>query len=163
MQNIKIQLNKKLELSIPANGFHIIRCDCISSFEILDYPDELCPTTIFYSFPNDLHGFCHVMANEIFDWKVKTGHNIGKAIINNIEEKYLNGFNLFFVNPVGIDAIGVAYILDYMEQKLQSSNMKISFVLFLNYVDYHSYFEDDAIIMSSAGKRKKVFQFSARE
>jgi len=43
-----------------------------------------------------------------------------------------------------------------MDRKLNSSKKDISFFLFLQHEDYHSYFEDDSIISSQAGERKAI-------
>jgi len=157
MNNIKIQLNNSLELDIKSFGYHIIRCDNMTSFEVLEYPEAYQKSMLFYSFPSKLDGFFHIKANEIFDLKIKTRNNEGTVVSDSIEEKYLNGFNYFFINPVGIDSNGIESIISYTHRKFTSLEGKISFVLFLHHLDYHSYFEDDSVIYNPISKRKSIF------
>lgn len=86
---------------------------------------------------------------------------MGTVICNSIEEKHLNGFNYFFINPVGIDSNGLELIINYTHKKFTSLEGKILFVLFLHHLDYHSYFEDDSVIYNPVNKRKKLFAINA--
>jgi len=158
MENyIKLQLNNTDIINVELWKFHIIRCNNISCFEVLQYPEEFKTSSIFYSFPSSLDGFFHINSQEIFDMKIKSGNDMGSVIINSIEENLKKGFTSFLVNPAGVDIKGIEFILKYMEEKSNSFYEKISFVLILNHLDYHAYFEDDSILSNSIRKRKSIF------
>lgn len=161
MQNIKVQLSENFELNIKSTGYNIIRCNSLTSFKILDCPDEIRKSTILYSFPGQMDGFCHIKANEILSSKIRTGKNIGLVINDSIEEKCLNGFKHFFINPVGVDRNGIESILNFIDRKFHFSDGEIGFTLFLHHIDYHSYFEDDSVIYNPVAIRKNTFDIKA--
>lgn len=45
MSTIRTQLNHNLELNIESAGYHVIRCNNMTSFEVLDYPEACLKTT----------------------------------------------------------------------------------------------------------------------
>lgn len=135
----------------------LVRCNNLISFELLQYPRDFDKLTVFYSFPTDIAGFVHITNQQVFDLKIQSQTNTGQAIVDNIRDHVSLGFRTFFVNPAGIDRNGTEIILNYMGELSENSNNCASLVLIINHDEYHSYFEDDCIMISPMGKRKNVF------
>ncbi len=155
--NIKILINNTREVYLTSPGLYLIRCNNLSTFAVLQYPENLNSSTVFYSFPAPLTNFLHVKAQEIFDIKVKSGKNIGQVIIDSIKEKIDIGFSFFFINPAGVDGKGIEMILDYMSELNQNPDNSLSFVFVVDHVSYHYYFEDESFSFGPLGKKREAF------